>query len=116
MIRVFGIDIAKKKDFFALILNPSLRLSEYDLLDWYDCSSYSKNEKNKFMNKVIRHGKRLGKQMIENPIIACIELRYAKIILGFNINPQPMIGYTKLKIPIPFMKKDHGLIIRFYLF
>ena len=52
----------------------------------------------------------LGKQFIWNEIIASAEHRYARYEIKQRI--KPMIQAKNLiSIPIPFMKKDHGIYI-----
>ena len=50
-----------------------------------------------------------GKQFIWSPMHASEKLRYGNIVFAFCLNKPEFIISPHIKIPIPFMMKDHGV-------
>ena len=110
---MFGIQLQSKRQWFNMLVNPKLTMTETDSLDWEVTDPNAKTRRYRAMQNTINHGKKLGKQFIWNQITTVGELRYAKMVFGIYLNPLPMTEHKNLEIPIPFMKKDHFLITRF---
>lgn len=54
----------------------------------------------------------LGKRWIHNELIASAEFRHTTLFFGVRYGHSNFTGGKSIKIPIPFMKKDHGILLR----
>ena len=50
-----------------------------------------------------------GRQHIHNPLLTDDEFRYANFMFCFGWNLPDYVEPHILRIPIPYMKKDHGI-------
>ena len=112
MITIFGIQVNKLRDLLHHIFNPTIVITDDDSLDWEVTDPNSTSDRHRSMLSVMKHGKRIGKQLINDNSKLLRELRYTRFELQIIKNKNWYYGVkTIISIPIPFMKQDHFIRI-----